>query len=1031
MGWECPECGTIAKFGDHFCWNCRTPRGAHRDHLLPERKLVTILFVDIRGSFELIHGQDPECIDEILTSAVDQMRRALHAFGGTVCRVVGDGLLALFGAPVAAEDHAVRACHAALELTREFRRARESNNANIEIRVGLSSGEVLVKTVESDTATNYDAKGEDVYLAARMEQLAEPGSVLISDHTRRLVDGYFELRALGPTVVKGLPEPVATYVLLRARNRRTRLGVAAERGLSPMVGRLREQAIVIRIRNQVLAGTPHTLVVRAEAGQGKSRLIHETVVARPGGWTLLTAQALPYGRASFRTICDLMASLLQITAADELETLSVRVATRVGARDADKFYHPIAALYGRDVGDPDWQACDAAERLRRIQDCVCSIFMAASRSSPLALVVEDGQWIDAESLLLLRELMQRSLNDPIFLVVTCRPEFEINWPPSSNRTELALAPLPEHAMRQLFRSLVQPTGGETDILETFAVQRATGNPFFLEETLAAVADDGVLARTDAGGYRLAGREFVAGHQLSPSLRSLLSARIDRLSRGQKEVLQVAAVAGQSGSNTILQRLTGLNAAALTSIVEYLQTRGFLHVAEDPDPTWRFHHALTRDAAYAGIPRSRRVTIHRALIAVLDTVDSTTGRKNLELLAHHAEQGELWAAAAGYAYEAGKAATWWRRDHEEALHLYRQAMVCIERLPDHPDKDRLALDLQLATREPLMVLGRMTAVSEALAAAEPLARALGDRPRLGLCLVFRCHAYWFSGDPESALRASDEAIALASELRDPALKARARYQSGLIWYSLGNYEQAIQCLAEPLAASGNDPTGTGYQLGSQLSVTALSYMARALADLGRWSEAIEVTTQAHRLAESQHDPWAMTVALMALGHVRISQEDPKSALDPLSVALDLSTRGTRLMWPVVANLLGTAKVHTGEVAAGLELLEQSVIEDERIGMRIQHPVRLAALAEGYLIAGRRVDALSTARRAFADALRQGEQGAAASALMLIGQAISHRRPRAGHSVLLRAYEDSRRLSMLPTANACKRAMAPFEVAQSIS
>lgn len=1023
IGWDCPQCGSIAKPGDHFCLRCGTVRAtARRDYLPMERKLVTVLFVDVRSSFELIHGKDPEHIDEILTGTIDRMRRSLHAFGGTVCRVVGDGVLALFGAPVAAEDHAVRACHAALALIQDFRAGQETGDVTLEIRVGLSSGEVLVTTAATDTATNYDAKGEDVYLAARMEQMASPGSIQISDSTRRLVDGYFELRSLGPTAVKGLPEPVDVHVLLRAKDHSSRIGVAIARGLSPMVDRQYEQAMVARLRQEVISGSGRTLVVRGEAGHGKSRLVYETVVSQVGQWFHCPAQALPYGRASFRTIRDLMAFLLRLPPGADADGLAARVAEMVGPREAAALHAAIAALYGHATDDADWRACGAEERLRRIQDAVCAIVTSASRNQPLALVVEDAQWIDTESWQLLRELMRRAAHERVLLAVTCRPEFNTDWPEAVHIAQIELPPLSREDMRTMFGSLVEVGDSKVTALESFAITRAGGNPFFLEETLAVLADDGALART-GGGYRLARHSFTAPGEIPWSVRSLLSDRIDRLSRSQKGLLQTAAVIGQSGSVALLQHVAGLGTDALAGMLERLRVRGFLLLIDGPEPNWKFRHALTQEAAYAGVPHRRRVAVHRSVVEGLEARLAGRRRENLELLAYHAEQGELWSAAAGYAYEAGKAAAWWRRAHEEALRLFRQALACAERLPDNVEKFRLALDLQLAMREPLMLLGRMTAVSEVLAAAEPLARALEDRPRLGLCLVLRCHAQWFAGDIEAALRASEEAIAIATQLGDPALTARAHYQAGLVWYSRGDYKRALAALAEPLAASGSDPTRQGYQLGPQLSVTALSYMARVLADIGSWTEAWEAAERARRLADSLNDPAATTMAMMALGHVQVRRNDHAGALRPLRIAMNLSTSsGARLMWPVVANLLGTALVHTGKVEPGLALLEQSVTEDGQLGMRVQHPARRVALADGYLAAGRRVQALVTARKALADAERQQEQGVVALALMLIGQAIGNRRPRAARNILLRARAESRRLLMMPTAEACEQAIA---------
>src|SRR5215472_5006134 len=428
----CPACSANNPTGNKFCGQCAAPldrpaqpRFASPEAYTPkhlaekiltsksalegERKQVTILFADLKGSMELLADRDPEEARNILDPVLERMMEAVHRYEGTVNQVMGDGIMALFGAPLAHEDHAVRACYAALRMQELVKRyaeaARHAHGVNVQIRVGLNSGEVVVRAVGSDLHMDYTAVGQTTHLAARMEQLASPGNVLLTASTLELVEGYVAVRPMGPVPVKGLAEPVDVYEVTGTGPARTRLQASARRGLTRFVGR---DAEVEQLRRaQQLAGDGHgqLAAVVGEAGVGKSRLLYEfTRSHRLQGWVILEEASVSYGKAtSYLPVIDMPKGYFKIQDRDELREMREKVTGKVLTLDRalEPALPALLALLEVAADEALWQTLDPVQKRQRTLDAVKRLLLREAREQPLLLIFEDLHWIDGETQALL------------------------------------------------------------------------------------------------------------------------------------------------------------------------------------------------------------------------------------------------------------------------------------------------------------------------------------------------------------------------------------------------------------------------------------------------------------------------------------------------------------------------------------------------------------------------------------------------------------------------------------------------------
>jgi class 3 adenylate cyclase len=581
-----------------------------RSALEGERKQVTVLFADIKDSTELIRDLDPEAAQQLLDPALHTMMEAVHRFEGTVNQALGDGIMALFGAPLAHEDHALRACYAALTMQTAMREytetVRRAHGIEMRIRVGLNSGEVVVRAIGNDLHMDYSAVGQTTHLAARMEQLATPGTIRLTATTLRLVEGLVRVQALGPIPVRGITEPVEVFELVGASALRRRLQAAAARGLTRFVGREAELAVLRQALDQTGAGHGQVVAVVGEAGVGKSRLVYEGIHSHhTQGRRVLESASVSYGKAapSFPVV-DLLKRYVHIEDTDEPRTVRARVTGQVLTLDETLQETIPALLWLLDAlpDDSPFHTLEPPQRRQRTIEALKRVLLRESQVQPLLLVFEDLHWSDTETQALLDSLVESLPTARLLLLVNYRPEYQHGWGSKTYYTQLRLDPLPPASAEAVLNALLGPDLSLAP-LKRLLIERTEGNPFFLEESVRTLVETGVLVG-EAGAYRLA--HALPTIQVPATVQAVLAARIDRLPAEEKQLLQAAAVIGTEVPLPLLEAIAELPEVAVQRGLAHLQTAEFLYETRlFPERAYTFKHALTQQVAYQSLLMSTR------------------------------------------------------------------------------------------------------------------------------------------------------------------------------------------------------------------------------------------------------------------------------------------------------------------------------------------------------------------------------------------------------------------------------------------
>ena len=585
-----------------------------------ERKQVTVLFADIKGSTELIASLDPEAARRLLDPALHLMMEAVHRYEGTVNQVLGDGIMALFGAPVAHEDHAARACYAALAMQAAMQRyteeVRRTQGLAVQIRVGLNAGEVVVRAIGNDLHMDYSAIGQTTHLAARMEQLATPGSILLTATTLRLVEGLVRVNAMGPVPVKGLAEPVEVFELVGGTAVRRRLQAAVARGLSRFVGRDHELESLQQALQQAGAGHGQVAAIVGEAGVGKSRLVYEFVHShRTRGWLVLESASVSYGKATpYFPVLDLLRRYCHLEDGDDSRTLRAKVTGHVLTLDAalQEAIPALLSLLDALPDDSPFFGLEPSQRRQCTLDALKRVLLRESQVQPLLLVFEDLHWIDTETQALLDNLVESLPTARVLLLLNYRPEYQHGWGSKTYYTQLRLDPLPPVSANALLQALL---GDDASLapLTQLLIARTQGNPFFLEESVRTLVETQVLVG-ERGAYRLA--RALTGIQVPATVQAILAARIDRLPPEEKQLLQTAAVIGTEVSLPLIQAIAELPEETLQRGLAHLQAAEFLYeIRLFPEREYTFKHALTHEVAYGSLLQERRQALHARIVAV--------------------------------------------------------------------------------------------------------------------------------------------------------------------------------------------------------------------------------------------------------------------------------------------------------------------------------------------------------------------------------------------------------------------------------
>jgi tetratricopeptide (TPR) repeat protein len=909
-----------------------------------------------------------------------------------VNQVLGDGIMAIFGAPVAHENHAVRAAYAALRMQDGVRPLaldlRRAEGLDVQIRVGLNSGEVVVRSIGSDLHMDYTAVGQTTYLAAQMERLARPGSTLLTADTLRLAEGYLAVTPLGPVPVKGVAEPVAVHELTGVGPARYRLQAAAVRGLSRFVGRDPELGRLRQALDLARAGEGRLVALVGEPGVGKSRVIREFA---DGPWIaeslVLEGRPIAYRKTpSWLPIVDALRRYCQVEPRDDARTIREKVTGRVLALDRSlaSTVPAFLALADLEPDDPAWRALDPPQRRRRIQEAVRNLLLAESRRQPVVLIVEDLQRIDEETQALLDSLVERLQGSRLLILVAYRPEYRHGWGSKSGYDQIRIDPFPPETARTLLETLLGLDPG-LDPLKAMLVARTDGNPLFLEESVRVLLETQALLG-EPGARRLA--KPLETIQVPGSVQAVLAARIDRLTAEAKHVLQSASVIGKDVPYPVLEAIADLPDAALRGGLGQLQAGELLYEASVfPEVEYTFKHALTHEVAYGSLLHETRRALHARIVGVIEGLYPGRLSEHVERLAHHALRGGLRDKAVAYLRQAGaKAAA--RSAHRGAVAFFEQALEILE--ADGPREATLgtAIDLVFDLRASLAPLGEFTRTLAHLRRAETRAETLGDRRRLGWVSAYLTQSYYTLGEQAAAIRSAERALEVGSELGDAPIQIVATFGLGQARHVLGDYALARRHLSRAVAAVEGELSRERWGMAGLVSVAARIWLAASLADVGEFAEALRCAREGLALAEAAGHPWSTAGSYMTVGFIQLSQGHPGEAAPVLDRGIAFSREMDLTAWlPMLLCARGMADARSGRVADGLRLLEEGIRHADALRILSRHALRLTWLAEAYLLAGRVAEAVTAARDAHRLAAEHEEKGYAAGALRMLGETAS--------------------------------------------
>ena len=944
----CGSCGAPVPVSSRFCGNCGARSARRRadraDHILDdlsapirlsqqlvqrtvdprallegERKQITVLFADIKGSTTLIEDLNPEEAEQRLRPALDAMISAVRRYEGTINRVQGDGIMALFGAPLAHEDNAVRAAYAALDIQRDVRAAC---TADIAVRVGLHAGDVLVRAIHNDLSVDYDAVGPTVHLAARMEQMAPPGSIYCTAEVMRMTTGFVDARALGQAAVKGIRQPVDLFEIMGHTEARTRWEVTAARGLTPFVNRQDERASLQRALERCAAGSGQLVVVTGQPGTGKSRLVHEFLQsAQLSGWLVLKTASTAYERGTpYLGISNLLRSWCGISEqappAEAKSRLQEALAALPGG--ASIYVPALQWLLDLPVEDPDWPALDAAERRQRMRATLRELFLRCAESRPLLLWFEDIQWTDVETRAVIDGLIDLLEQANPLVLLTCRPEYEHKWGGKPFLTAVSLDRLEAEAAHDLVQGLV----GSTDTgLRSLIVERTDGTPLFIEETVRTLVESGAL-RLRTGGYELTRQ--IPEIRIPETVQLVIAARIDSLSPGRKALLQVAAVIGSNIPIMLLREVAGLSDTELQRLLTDLKAAQFVY--ETPNPIYaqlQFRHALIHETAYGSLTLPKRQALHARVLRAMESQFQGNTLDVVESLAHHAFNAALWDEASIYLCQAGDKAVEFSA-YQSADAFFGQALQALAHLPQDHERLRQGIDIRLKLRPVFGATAEYDRLEVCVAEAESMAKSINDRPRLAAVNDAWSFVHNWRGQLDASIERCLRARNIAREIGDGALEIGASFRLGQAYMWRGDFQQSVALLEEnlawidgPLRHLRIGTSGTG-------SVLWLGMLGASRGRLGNFPAAMDAAEKACRIADEVRRPYDIALAYWWAGFIRSHKGDVPAALQYLEYGFEVCRSSqVNFLIPILSTSLGYTYALAGRTGEGIALLTKAL------------------------------------------------------------------------------------------------------------
>ena len=808
-----------------------------------ERREVTVMFCDLVDFTSLSEKLGPEKTYSLMDALYELMIHKVHDYEGTVNKLTGDGMMALYGAPIALEDAPQRAIRSALAIQREMTkfsdrlRSEEPGLFPMKTRIGIHTGPVVVGTVGNDLRVEFTALGDTVNLASRMEELAEPGTVYVTEATFRLSEGFFRFEALGEKEVKGRKASVQVYRVLAPNPRRTRFDVSAEQGLTPLVGRHRELEFLLDTYHRAIGGHGQAMVISSEAGMGKSRLLYEFRKAiNNDDVFFFEGKCLSYSRrAVYHPIIDVLKSYFRIDDGEPDSAVREKVMKGLEALEIEAAALPclLELLSVKDSGINQEMMGPEAKR-ERINDTLSRMVINAARLRPMVLAIEDLHWIDASSEEAVGTLLEHIPAERVLLVFTCRPEYAPHWGVKSYCHQLIVSRLSDAESVAIASHLLQSGGIENKIAE-LVIEKTEGVPFFVEEFVKSLTDLGIIEMQE-GRWRLT---TVAALHLPSTIQDIITARVDTLPESAKKVLKAASTIEREFGYELIKRVTEYQedelAASLSALkdAELIYQRGIF-----PETTYIFKHALIMEVVYASLLTSQKQGLHRQVGKAIESLHPEALDEHSAALARHFTEGGLFEEATKYSKAAAQRAIR-AGSYIDAIAHAQNRINALEQLPVTSDSQKMIIDARTVLASYFLGLNRHLEAKEAVDPIVDLTVNLGYQKRLpGIYLALG--TYWYAMEnSDKAFQYLQQAIDVAGKINDSLNVFYGNFFLGLSLSTEGQFERAMECFNVSLHLSemGNNLRGIAYTKGV-MSAFVLSFLGKIEANVALSREVIE-------------------------------------------------------------------------------------------------------------------------------------------------------------------------------------------------
>ncbi|MFC1858855.1 adenylate/guanylate cyclase domain-containing protein [Thermodesulfobacteriota bacterium] len=985
---KCPKCNSENLPGDKFCGECgydfRKPWEApsidysepqsytpkfladkiltNRSAIQGERKLVTVLFADVANYTSMSEKLDPEEVHQIMDGCFKILLDEIHLYEGTINQFTGDGVMALFGAPLSHEDHAQRACHAALSIQKAIKdygtKIKETYGVEFMMRIGLNSGPVVVGSIGDNLRMDYTAIGDTTNLASRMQSTAKPGTIFLSEETHRLVKDFFELQSIGKIDIKGKEEQQEAFKLVKTGEVETRISAAVAKGLTRFVGRKNSIAALMSAYDLAKSGSGQVVGMVGEAGVGKSRLLLELRNQLPRDeFIYFEGRCLHYGGSMiYLPIVDIMKSYFDIKDGDREFVVRKKIETKVLQLDTEpkNILLSIQELLSVKVQDEAYLQVDSGQRKIWIFEAVRDLLVRESQNKTVVMAVEDLHWIDKTSQEFLSYLIDWLADVKILLILLYRPEYTHPWGSKSHYKRIGLTQLTAKSSAELVQAILE--GGEVvPEIRDLILSKACGNPLYVEELSHNMLENGTIQRKD--------HQYILTRNPSElvvpdTIQGIIAARLDRVEENLKRIMQMASVIGREFAFRILQTIMEMKEGLKSSLIN-LQGLEFISQKRlFPELEYIFKHALTQEVAYGSLLKERRKEIHGKIGHAIENLYPENLEEYYELLAYHYTRSDNKNKALEYLDLANQKAIKLNA-FEDAMIYFNDGMKLLDTLPDTEANKQRRISMLVNQWMVFELLFKFPEYYELLIRYEAMAIDLGNKALLGSIYAGKGHCeQWFG-----QLERSGPSLTKGAEFSEAggnALGVGYAYAQ-LTWQNLyaGELEKALACNEKALAALKQ-------QFNLQSYVWTMCPAAMASAWLGRYDEAEEQVQEALSIAEEYSDNSLISFAAMMFNYMLTYKGDLQRALEYAELSVQKASAPAARSW--AESTLGILLCRLGDFDKGIQILTTYIPIFLSAGFLPGKVIWGTSLGEGYWLAGE----YDKAKQTLKDVLKASKQ-----------------------------------------------------------